>query len=230
MSKKSRITQANILAEQRYLSKKFLFEVETPQTTTQTSQPQQATTPTSQPPQTTTQTSDQPVDLKTLIDTQQIDLTDTTKNQQVLSSIMANPNYVAKIPDINTLKQKVNTAEFLPELSKHIVLSFKPERDKIDKQTVKGWEFGIGNDKFHADIVFDRKTGAPEELGVGTHAHIGNKNIGLNMGMKMPHQSHDSHSSVNTGYFNQGGQIKAGVTIPIGNSGGHHKKSHGTML
>jgi hypothetical protein len=218
-TKRKYIQEANLISEQRYINNKFLMEVETPQTTTQTSQPQQAAT----------QTTDQPVSLKTLIDTQQIDLTDTTKNQQVLSSIMANPNYAAKIPDINALKQKVNTTEFLPELSKHIELSFKPEKDKVDNQTVKGWEFGIGNDKFHADIVFDRKTGAPEELGVGTHAHIGNKNIGLSMGMKMPHQSHDSHS-VNTGYFNQGGQLKAGVTIPIGNSGGHHKKSHGAML
>jgi hypothetical protein len=212
MSTKRRyIQEANLISEQRYINNKFLMETEDPKT----------------PP--TTQTTDQPVSLQTLMTSNQIDLTDTSKNQQVLNSIMANPNYVAKIPDINVLKQKVNTAEFLPELSKHIELSFKPEKDKIDNQTIKGWEFGVGNDKFHADIVFDKKTGAPEELGVGTHAHIGNKNIGLSMGMKMPHQSHDSHS-VNTGYFNQGGQLKAGVTIPIGNSGGHHKKSHGAML
>lgn len=210
-TKRKYIQEANLISEQRYINNKFLMEVEDPTT----------------PP--ATQTTDQPVSLKTLMTSNQIDLTDTSKNQQVLNSIMANPNYVAKIPDINVLTQKVNTAEFLPELSKHIELSFKPEKDKVDNQTVKGWEFGIGNDKFHADIVFDRKTGAPEELGVGTHAHIGNKNIGLSMGMKMPHQPHDSHS-VNTGYFNQGGQLKAGVTIPIGNSGGHHKKSHGAML
>lgn len=220
MSTKRRyIQEANLISEQRYINNKFLMEVETPQTTTQTSQPQQVAT----------QTTDQPQSLQTLMTSNQIDLTDISKNQQVLNSIMANPNYVAKIPDINALKQKVNTAEFLPELSKHIELSFKPEKDEVDNQTIKGWEFGVGNDKFHADIVFDKKTGAPEELGVGTHAHVGNKNIGLSMGMKMPHQSHDSHS-VNTGYFNQGGQLKAGVTIPIGNSGGHHKKSHGAML
>jgi len=218
-TKRKYIQEANLISEQRYINNKFLMEVETPQTTTQTSQPQQVAT----------QTTDQPVSLQTLMTSNQIDLTDISKNQQVLNSIMANPNYAAKIPDINVLKQKVNTAEFLPELSKHIELSFKPEKDKIDNQTIKGWEFGVGNDKFHADIVFDKKTGAPEELGVGTHAHVGNKNIGLSMGMKMPHQSHDSHS-VNTGYFNQGGQLKAGVTIPIGNSGGHHKKSHGAML
>ena len=221
MSTKRRyIQEANLISEQRYINNKFLMETEDPKTppTTQTTQ----TTPP------TTQTTDQPVSLQTLMTSNQIDLTDTSKNQQVLNSIMANPNYVAKIPDINALKQKVNTAEFLPELSKHIELSFKPEKDKIDNQTIKGWEFGVGNDKFHADIVFDKK-GTPEELGIGTHAHIGNKNIGLSMGMKMPHQSHDSHS-VNTGYFNQGGQLKAGVTIPIGNSGGHHKKSHGAML
>jgi hypothetical protein len=206
-NKRKKIVEANLLSEQRYLNNKFLMEAEDPKT----------------PP--TTQTTDQPVSLQTLITSNQIDLTDTSKNQQVLNSIMANPNYVAKIPDINALKQKVNTAEFLPELSKHIELSFKPEKDKIDKQTVKGWEFGIGTDKFHTDIVFDRKTGTPEELGVGTH--IGH--VGLNMGMKMPHQSHDSHSP-STGYFNQGGQLKAGVTIPIGNSGGHHKKSSGYML
>lgn len=213
-TKKRYIQEVNLISEQRYLSNKFLTETEDP-----------TTPPATQP----LPVSDKPVDLQTLISTNQIDLTDTSKNQQVLNSIMANPNYAAKIPDINTLKQKVNTAEFLPELSKHIELSFKPEKDKVDKQTLKGWEFGIGNDKFHADIVFDRKTGAPEELGVGTHAHVGNKNIGLSMGMKMPHQSHDSHS-VNTGYFNQGGQLKAGVTIPIGNTGGHQKKSHGAML
>lgn len=210
-TKRKYIQEANLISEQRYINNKFLTETEDPTT----------------PPE--KKTTDQPVSLQTLITSNQIDLTDTSKNQQVLNSIMANPNYVAKIPDINVLKQKVNTAEFLPELSKHIELSFKPEKDKVDKQTVKGWEFGVGNDKFHADIVFDRKTGAPEELGVGTHAHVGNKDIGLSMGMKMPHQSHDSHS-VNTGYFNQGGQLKAGVTIPIGNSGGHHKKSHGAML
>ena len=212
MSTKRRyIQEANLISEQRYINNKFLMEAEDPTT----------------PP--ATQTTDQPQSLQTLMTSNQIDLTDTSKNQQVLNSIMANPNYVAKIPDINALKQKVNTAEFLPELSKHIELSFKPEKDEVDNQTIKGWEFGVGNDKFHADIVFDKKTGAPEEFGVGTHAHVGNKNIGLSMGMKMPHQSHDSHS-VNTGYFNQGGQLKAGVTIPIGNSGGHHKKSHGAML
>ena len=217
-TKRKYIQEANLISEQRYINNKFLMEVEDP-----TKPPTTQTTPP------TTQTTDQPVSLQTLMTSNQIDLTDISKNQQVLNSIMANPNYVAKIPDINALKQKVNTAEFLPELSKHIELSFKPEKDKIDNQTIKGWEFGVGNDKFHADIVFDKKTGAPEELGVGTHAHIGNKNIGLSMGMKMPHQSHDSHS-VNTGYFNQGGQLKAGVTIPIGNSGGHQKKSHGAML
>ena len=218
MSTKRRyIQEANLISEQRYINNKFLMEAEDP-----TTPPATQTTPP------TTQTTDQPVSLQTLMTSNQIDLTDTSKNQQVLNSIMANPNYVAKIPDINALKQKVNTAEFLPELSKHIELSFKPEKDKIDNQTIKGWEFGVGNDKFHADIVFDKK-GTPEELGVGTHAHVGNKNIGLSMGMKMPHQSHDSHS-VNTGYFNQGGQLKAGVTIPIGNTGGHQKKSHGAML
>lgn len=218
MSTKRRyIQEANLISEQRYINNKFLMETEDPKTP-----PATQTTPPA------TQTTDQPQSLQTLMTSNQIDLTDTSKNQQVLNSIMANPNYVAKIPDINALKQKVNTAEFLPELSKHIELSFKPEKDKIDNQTIKGWEFGVGNDKFHADIVFDKK-GTPEELGIGTHAHIGNKNIGLSMGMKMPHQSHDSHS-VNTGYFNQGGQLKAGVTIPIGNSGGHHKKSHGAML
>ena len=157
----------------------------------------------------------------------QIDLSDTSKNQQVINSVLANPTYAAKIPDLNSLKQMINTPQFLPELSKHVELSFKPERDKVDKQTVKGWEFGIGTDKFHADIVFDRKTGTPEQLGVGTHAHVGNKDIGLSMGMKIPHQPHDSHS----GNFKQGGwEGKFGVTIPIGNSGGHHKKSHGAML
>lgn len=213
-TKKRYIQEANLISEQRYLNSKFLMETEDP-TTTQVTQPLPV--------------SDQPIDLQTLISKNQIDLSDTSKNQQVLNSILANPNYVAKIPDIESIKSKVNTAEFLPELSKHLHLTFKPEKDKVDKQTVKGWEFGIGNDKFHTDIVFDRKTGAPEELGVGTHAHIGNKNIGLSMGMKMPHQSHGSHS-VNTGYFNQGGQLKAGVIIPMGNSGGHHKKSHGTRL
>jgi hypothetical protein len=216
MSTKRRyIQEANLISEQRYLSNKFLTETEDPTNPQSTTQPLPV--------------SDQPVDLQTLISKNQIDLTDTSKNQQVLNSVLANPNYLTKIPDIESIKAKVNTAEFLPELSKHLHLTFKPEKDKVDKQTLKGWEFGIGNDKFHADIVFDKKTGAPEEFGVGTHAHIGNKNIGLSMGMKMPHQSHDSHS-VNTGYFNQGGQLKGGVTIPIGNSGGHHKKSHGAML
>ena len=214
-TKKRYIQEANLISEQRYLSNKFLTETEDPTNPQSTTQPLPV--------------SDQPVDLQTLISKNQIDLSDTSKNQQVLNSVLANPNYLTKIPDIESIKAKVNTAEFLPELSKHLHLTFKPEKDKVDKQTVKGWEFGVGNDKFHADIVFDRKTGAPEELGIGTHTHIGNKNIGLSMGMKMPHQSHDSHS-VNTGYFNQGGQLKAGVTIPIGNSGGHHKKSHGAML
>ena len=215
MSTKRRyIQEANLISEQRYINNKFLMEVEDP-----TKPPTTQTTPP------TTQTTDQPVSLQTLMTSNQIDLTDISKNQQVLNSIMANPNYVAKIPDINALKQKVNTAEFLPELSKHIELSFKPEKDKIDNQTIKGWEFGVGNDKFHADIVFDKK-GTPEELGVGTHAHIGNKNIGLSMGMKMPPHQHDSHS-VNTGNFKQGGwEGKVGVTIPIGNN----KKPHGAML
>ena len=219
-TKKRYIQTANLISEQRYLNNKFLMETEDPTNPQATTQPLPATQP--------LPVSNQPVDLQTLISKNQIDLSDTSKNQQVLSSIMANPNYVAKIPDLESIKAKVNTAEFLPELSKHLHLTFKPELDKKDNQTLKGWEFGVGNDKFHADIVFDKK-GTPEELGVGTHAHIGNKNIGLSMGMKMPHQSHDSHS-VNTGYFNQGGQLKAGVTIPIGNSGGHHKKSHGAML
>ena len=224
MSTKRRyIQEANLISEQRYINNKFLMETEDPKTppTTQTTQ----TTPP------TTQTTDQPVSLQTLMTSNQIDLTDISKNQQVLNSVLANPNYLTKIPDIESIKAKVNTAEFLPELSKHLHLTFKPEKDKVDKQTLKGWEFGIGNDKFHADIVFDKKTGAPEEFGVGTHAHIGNKNIGLSMGMKMPpHQSHDSHS-VNTGNFKQGGwEGKVDVTIPIGKSGGHNKKSHGAML
>jgi hypothetical protein len=221
MSTKRRyIQEANLISEQRYINNKFLMEAEDPTTPPTT----QTTPPTTQP----LPVSDKPVDLQTLISTNQIDLSDTSKNEQVLTSVLTNPNYLTKIPDIESIKAKVNTAEFLPELSKHLHLTFKPEKDKIDNQTIKGWEFGIGNDKFHADIVFDKK-GTPEELGVGTHAHIGNKNIGLSMGMKLPHQSHDSHS-VNTGFLNQGGQLKAGVTIPIGNSGGHHKKSHGAML
>jgi hypothetical protein len=220
-NKKKNIILVNLLSEQRYLNNKFLVEAEDPAKPVATSPQPVATSP--------KPISDQPVDLNTLISNNQIDLSDTSKNQQVLNSIMTNPNYVAKIPDLETLKTKVNSEEFLPELSKHIHLTFKPERDKIDKQTIKGWEFGVGNDKFHADIVFDKKTGAPEELGLGTHAHVGNKDIGLSMGMKLPHQSHNNHS-VNTGYFNQGGQFKAGVTIPIGNSGGHNKKSHGNML
>lgn len=219
MSTKRRyIQEANLISEQRYINNKFLMETEDPTNPQATTQPLPV--------------SDQPIDLQTLISKNQIDLSDTSKNQQVLNSIMTNPNYVAKIPDLESIKAKVNTAEFLPELSKHLHLTFKPELDKVDKQTLKGWEFGIGNDKFHADIVFDKK-GTPEELGIGTHAHIGNKNIGLSMGMKMPpHQSHDSDShSVNTGYFKQGSpEFKVGATIPIGNSGGHHKKSHGAML
>ena len=213
-TKKKYIQNANLISEQRYLSSKFLTETEDP-----TKQP----LPTTQ----TLPTTDQPVSLQTLMTSNQIDLSDTSKNQQVLNSVLANPTYAAKIPDLNSLKQMINTPQFLPELSKHVELSFKPERDKVDKQTVKGWEFGIGTDKFHADIVFDRKTGTPEQLGVGTHAHVGNKDIGLSMGMKIPHQPHDSHS----GNFKQGGwEGKFGVTIPIGNSGGHQKKSHGAML
>lgn len=223
-TKKRYIQEVNLISEQRYLSNKFLMETEDPTKTQGTPQTTQPTTSQTAPP-----VSDQPQSLQTLIASNQIDLSDTSKNQQVLNSIIANPNYAAKIPDLESIKAKVNTKEFLPELSKHLHLTFKPELDKVNQQTIKGWEFGIGNDKFHADIVFDKKTGAPEELGFGTHTHIGNKDIGLSMGMKMPHQSHDSHS-VNTGYFNQGGQFNAGVTIPIGNSGGHHKKSHGAML
>lgn len=221
-TKRKYIQEANLISEQRYINNKFLMEVEDPTTPPAT----QTTPPATQP----LPVSDKPVDLQTLISTNQIDLSDTSKNEQVLTSVLTNPNYLTKIPDIESIKAKVNTAEFLPELSKHLHLTFKPEKDKIDNQTIKGWEFGVGNDKFHADIVFDKKTGAPEELGVGTHAHVGNKNIGLSMGMKMPHQSHDSHS-VNTGNFKQGGwEGKVGVTIPIGNSGGHHKKPHGAML
>jgi hypothetical protein len=224
MSTKRRyIQEANLISEQRYINNKFLMEAEDPTTPPAT----QTTPPATQP----LPVSDKPVDLQTLITTNQIDLSDTSKNEQVLTSVLTNPNYLTKIPDIESIKAKVNTAEFLPELSKHLHLTFKPEKDKIDNQTIKGWEFGIGNDKFHADIVFDKK-GTPEELGVGTHAHIGNKNIGLSMGMKLPHQSHDSDShSVKTGYFKQGSpEFKVGVTIPTGNIGGHHKKSHGAML
>ena len=218
-TKRKYIQEANLISEQRYINNKFLMEVEDPTKPPTT----QTTPPTTQP----LPVSDKPVDLQTLISTNQIDLSDTSKNEQVLTSVLTNPNYLTKIPDIESIKAKVNTAEFLPELSKHLHLTFKPEKDEIDNQTIKGWEFGIGNDKFHADIIFDKK-GTPEGLGIGTHAHIGNKNIGLSMGMKMPpHQSHDSHS-VNTGNFKP--EFKAGVTIPIGSTGGHQKKSHGAML
>ena len=70
MSTKRRyIQEANLISEQRYLSNKFLTETEDPTNPQSTTQPLPV--------------SDQPVDLQTLISKNQIDHSDTSKNQQV---------------------------------------------------------------------------------------------------------------------------------------------------
>lgn len=102
MSKKSRIIEVNILAEQRYLSKKFINEDETPQPVTQVNLPQ------------TTQTTE---DIKNM----GVNVTDTTTQQSILQQLEP---YKDKV-DLDLLRKNVGSQNFFDQLSKYVKLQPK---------------------------------------------------------------------------------------------------------
>jgi hypothetical protein len=219
MSKKSRISEANILVEERYLRKKFLFEVETPQTTTQTSQPPQTTTQTSQPAEVQT---NQPVKTTQDLTNMGINVVDTTTQQSILQQLQPHSDKI----NLGELQSNLGKKEFFDVLKKYVTL--EPERDsKAEKtksptetKTITGEEAKLKIGNFTFKTTFDFKDKNIGDVGLQYKTKVGNTPTTLMLKAKDP-------GSMATGDFGLK-NVQAGVKINIPQT--NKNKPHGNML
>jgi hypothetical protein len=207
-NKKKNIILVNLLSEQRYLNNKFLVEAEEPGIP----QPQK---PAIQSAPQETQLS---LDMLTTQDlkNQGVNTTDIQTHTSILQQLQP---YSDKV-NLDSLQPHVGKDSFFDELNKHMNLTHK--FDNLSKN-LSGEEVKLslpGGIKLQGTFgVKDNQVQGLKDVGIGTKAYIGSTPVNFNVKYKNP----------TAGSFNVS-NVQVGATIPIGNSGGHNKKSHGNML
>jgi hypothetical protein len=220
-TKRKYIQEANLISEQRYINNKFLMEVETPQTTTQTSQPQQVATQTSQQQQTEVQT-DQPVKTTQDLTNMGINVVDTTTQQSILRQLQPHSDKI----NLGELQSNLGKKEFFDVLKKYVTLEpekdSKPESAKspTETKTITGEKAKLQIGNFTFNTTFDFKDKNIGDVGLQYKTKVGNTPTTLMLKAKDP-------GSVGTGDFGLK-NIQAGVKINIPQT--NKNKPHGAML
>jgi hypothetical protein len=207
-TKRKYIQEANLISEQRYINNKFLMEVETPQTTTQTSQPQQVATQTSQPQQTEVQT-DQPVKTTQDLTNMGINVVDTTTQQSILQQLQPHSDKI----NLSALESNLGKKEFFDVLKNYVTL--EPETaSKIGTQgapretkTISGEKAKLQIGDFTFNTTFDFKDKNIGDVGLQYKTKVGNAPTTLMLKAKDP-------GSITTGDFGLK-NVQAGVKVNI---------------
>jgi hypothetical protein len=221
MTKKTKILQANILIEERYLRKKFLLEDETPQTTTQINQPQQTIVQTDRPKPITTQTN-QLVKTTQDLTNMGINVSDTATQQSILQQLQPHSDKI----NLSALESNLGKKEFFDVLKNYVTL--EPETaSKIGTQgapretkTISGEKAKLQIGNFTFNTTFDFKDKNIGDVGLQYKTKVGNAPTTLMLKAKDP-------GSITTGDFGLK-NVQAGVKVNIPQT--NKNKPHGNML
>lgn len=201
-TKKRYIQTANLISEQRYLTKKFINEDETPQPITQTNLPQ------------VTQTTEDLTNMG-------VNVTDTATQQSIIQQLQPHSDKI----NLGELQNNLGKKEFFDVLGKYVNLS--PEHgSKIEKannpnqpKTITGEEAAIkiGNLTFKG--TFDLKDKNVGDIGLHYKTKVGNTPTTLMLKAKDP-------GSIGSGDFGLQ-NVQAGVKVNIPHNTNKYK---GNML